>query len=605
MNLPPGNRSLTAILRWAGWFAAANAGLYALAGLRFLLLAPVAGDALGLAYMALAFLGHFALLAALPIGLVVVPLAVLVARRAVVMPAAVLLAAAGLTLLVIDGNVFAAQRYHLTPLTAVLFETTTWIFVALIGVIALAFEAMLAGAVWRWVDGARSRHGVLLAIILAGAWLGSQAIHIWADAIGHTPVTQLTRYMPAYFPIHAKRTLARLGLVDEATVERQRLLRRAGAGGGGALQYPLQPLRCAAPASTMPNVLVVLIDALRPDAIDARLLPNLAALREEGQYFAEHTSGGNSSRAGLFAMFYGLPSTYWDAFYGVQQPPLLIDQARNAGFDLALFAAPGFGTPTDIGRTVFAGIPGLPGERHDLSAVARNRAVTEEWLAWLGVHDPAKPFFGFLYYDPPMGEMPADADEQLPLNERFAGDEKIAGLWRQYRRSAQMGDGELGRVVDELRRRNLLDRTVLIVASDHGYEFDDNGLGYVGHASSYSQAQVRATLAMRWPGRASAVYRHRSSHFDLPVTLMQEIFGCENPPGDYAVGRNLFAGQNWEWLVAGSYNSHAILQPDRVIVTHPGGFVEALGADYRPLPGARIDPKVIEAAMRDMRRFYR
>lgn len=593
------------LLRWAGWFAAANAGLYALAGLRFLLLAPVSGDALGLAYTALAFIGHFALLAALPIGVVAVPLAVLVPRRAVVMPAAVLLAAAGITLLVVDGNVFASQRYHLTPLTAVLFESSTWILVALIGIVALAFEAMLAGAVRRWVEGAQARRGRLLAVALCGAWLGSQAIHIWADAIGHTPVTQLTRYLPAYFPIHAKRTLARLGLVDEATMERQRLLRRAGEGGGGALNYPLQPLRCAAPVAGMPNILIVLIDALRPDVIDARLLPNLAALRDQGQHFAEHSSGGNSSRAGLFSLFYGLPSTYWDAFYGVQQPPLLMEQVRAAGYGLALFAAPGFGTPTDIGRTVFAGIAGLPGERHDVSAVARNRAVTDQWLAWLGAHDTGKPFFGFLYYDPPMGEMSADANENLPFDERFAGNADIEGPWRQYRRAARLADAELGRVMAALRERELLERTVVIVASDHGYEFDDNHLGYVGHASSYSQAQVRATLAMHWPGRAAKVHRHRSSHFDLPVTLLQEIFGCGNPPEDYSVGRNLFEGRDWEWLVTGSYNSHAILQPDRVIVTHPGGFVEALGPDYRPLPGAQLDPQVIEAAMRDMRRFYR
>lgn len=593
------------LLRWAGWFAAVNGALYAVAGLRFLLLAPLPGDALGLAYAALAFVGHFALLAALPVGLLVVPLALLMPRRAVVMPVAVLLAAAGITLLVVDGNVFAAQRYHVTPLTAVLFETGTWMFIALIGVIALAFEAMLAGAVSRWIDAKPARGGYLLVVLLAGAWLGSQAIHIWADAIGHTPVTQLTRYLPAYFPIHAKRTLARLGLVDEATMQRQRLLRRAGEGGSGALQYPLQPLRCAAPAAGMPNVLIVLIDALRPDIIDARLLPNLAALREQGQFFAEHSSGGNSSRAGLFSMFYGLPSTYWEAFYGVQQPPVLMEQARAAGLDIGLFAAPGFGTPTDIGRTVFAGIADLPGERHDISAVARNRAVTDEWLAWLSARDAGRPFFGFLYYDPPMGEMPAGADAALPFNDRFAGEPRIEDLWRQYRRSARLADEELGRVMASLRERDLLDRTLVIVASDHGYEFDDNRLGYVGHASSYSQAQVRATLVMRWPGRAAAVYRHRSSHFDLPVTLMQEIFGCTNPPGDYAVGRNLFAGESWEWLVTGSYNSHAILQPDRVIVTHPGGFVEALGDDYRPLPGARLDPQVIEAAMREMRRFYR
>ena len=146
---------------------------------------------------------------------------------------------------------------------------------------------------------------------------------------------------------------------------------------------------------------------------------------------------------------------------------------------------------------------------------------------------------------------------------------------------------------------------MLVVLSDHGYEFDDNGLGYVGHASDYSPAQVRATLVMRWPGKPPAVYANRSSHYDIPVTLLQDLFGCTNDPTDYSVGRNLFAGRDWDWIIAGSYNSHAILEPDRVIVTHPGGFVEVLGPDYRPLQGAAVDAQVVESALRDMRRFYR
>lgn len=593
------------LLRWAGWFAAANAGLFALAGTRFLWFAPVGPEPLGILYAALAFSGHFAALAVLPLGLILLPLIGMVPKRTVVAAVAAVLYAAGLTLLVVDGNLFADQRYHLTPLTAVLFETSTWFFIALLGLIVLVFELILAGAIRRWLSKPGSRRGGLLAAVLASAWLASQFVHAWADAAGYTPVTQLTRYLPAYYPIHAKRTLARLGLVEEATAARQALLRRAGAATGGTLRYPLQPLRCTASPGPPPNILIVLIDALRPDVVDARLLPNLAALRDTGQYFAAHWSGGNSSRAGLFALFYGLPSSYWEAFYGVQQPPVLMQRIRAAGYALALFAAPGFSAPTDIGRTVFAGISGLPGERHDLSAVARNRAVTDEWLRWLEAHAVDAPFFGFLYYDPPMGEMPADPDAALALNERFAGDPEIESLWLQYRRAARLADGELGRVIESLRERQLLERTILIVASDHGYEFDDNHLGYVGHASSYSAAQVRAVLVLHWPGHPPAMYRHRTSHFDVPVTLLEELFGCQNPPADYSVGRNLFAGKDWDWIVTGSYNSHAILQPDRVIVTHPGGFVEALGADYRPLPDAELDAAVIEAALLEMRRFYR
>lgn len=592
------------LLRWTGWFAAANAAVFGLVGLRYLAAYPWDTDALGVVYAALTFIGHFALLAALPTLLIVVPVALLTGRRAWVSALAVVLMSAGLTLLVVDTNVFAEQRYHLTLLTALLFEARTWIFVGIIGVVALAFEALLAGYVWRWVDGRPARGGRMLAVSLIVCWLASQGIHIWADAIGHTPVTQFTRYLPAYFPIYAKRSLARLGLVDAQLVERARLLRSTGTDGGGQLNYPLRPLQCE-PVAGPANILIVLIDGLRPDAIHPGLTPNVLGLAGEGISFSNHWSGGNSSKAGLFSMFYGLPSTYMRTFYGVQQPPLLIAELRRRGYQLGLFAAPGFGSPADIGRTAFAGIAGLPGERHDLDAVARNRAVTEDWLTWLAQRESGRPFFGFLYYDPPMGEMPAEPGAALPLDERFTGNERARAAWRQYRLAAGLIDGELGRVLASLRGEGVSDDTIVVVLSDHGYEFDDNGLGYIGHASNYSAAQLRTPLIMRWPGRAPAEHRHRSSHHDLPVTLLQDALGCRNDPADYAVGRNLFAGTDWEWIIAGSYNSHAIVEPQRVVVTHPGGFVEILGVDYRPLRGAAVEPRVIEAALRDMRRFYR
>jgi membrane-anchored protein YejM (alkaline phosphatase superfamily) len=591
-------------LRWTGWFTVANAGMYGIVGLRYFATYSFDPDPLGLIYTVLAYAGHFALLAALPIGLFILPLALLVPRRAWIMAPAAIVAGLSLALLVLDTNVFAEQRYHLTPFIVLLFGGQTWIFVAVIAVVAVAFELLVAGSVWRWVEKRPTRRGRLVAALLCLSWVASQGIHVWADAIGHTPVTQLTRYLPAYFPVHAKRKLARWGLVDPLAVERQRTLSRTGTATGGQLRYPLRPLRCETPARPS-NLLIVLLDALRPDAIDPALMPNLAALRGEGSDFANHWSGGNSSRAGIFSMFYGLPSTYADAFYGVQQAPVLMSRIRDLGYQLALFAASGFTAPTDIERTVFAGIPGLPGERRDLGAVERNRAVTEQWLSWLAGRRPTRPFFGFLYYDPPMSDMSADTAAPLPMDDRFLTNERAHTAWRRYRLAARFLDGELRRVLASLRAAALLDETVILVVSDHGYEFDDNGLGYVGHASTYSPAQLRATLVVHWPGRPPATYEHRSSHYDIPATLLADLLGCANDPADYSVGRNLFSGRSWDWIIAGSYNSHAIVEPDRLIVSHPGGLVEILGPDYRPLRDARVDTSVVEAAVADMRRFYR
>jgi len=593
--------------RWAGWFGAANTVVFALVAQRFLWYYPFPDDWPGLAYAGLAFVGHFAMLASIPLLLILTPVILMLPSRRLVLSMGVLLTSLGLSLLFLDTNVFAEQRFHLSRLIMVLFEWFTWTMLAVFFIIILFFQSMLAGIVWRNLATAPApRGGKWVAIGLIACWLGGQGIHIWGDAVGHTPVTQFTRFMPLYFPIHAKRDLARLGLVDPEQVRKQRMLRGSVGDGDGQLQYPLQPMNCHADAENLPNLLVILVDALRPDAIHPELTPNIEAFRASSTSFSQNFSGGNSSRMGIFSLFYGLPSTYFQSFYDLQRPPVLMDQIKHFGYDAGLFSAVvGFGSPAQIDRTTFAGWPDLQEERSDLSIVERTRVVTDDWLNWFDRYSGTDPFFGFIYYDPPSAEMSDAGQGALPMDDRFTENEKASAEWRLYRQAISVVDEQIGRVIDSLRDRQVLDQTIVIIASDHGYEFDDNGLGYIGHASNFSPAQLRATLIIHWPGRPATEYTHRTMHHDVPVTLLQEVFDCSNSPREYSMGRNLFSGESWPWMMAGSYTNHAIVQPQQVIVSRPGGYVEVFGADYRPVPDFQLDPDLIQESLEVQRRFFK
>ena len=66
----------------------------------------------------------------------------------------------------------------------------------------------------------------------------------------------------------------------------------------------------------MPNVLVIVIDAMRADVLEPATAPRMSEFARGATRFASHYSGGNASRAGMFSIFYGVPATYWDAFAG-------------------------------------------------------------------------------------------------------------------------------------------------------------------------------------------------------------------------------------------------------------------------------------------------
>ena len=239
-------------------------------------------------------------------------------------------------------------------------------------------------------------------------------------------------------------------------------------------------------------------------------------------------------------------------------------------------------------RTVFAGVSNLHSGA-GLGRVEGNRKATQDFVQWIGARGGAAPFFATLWYNHSDLDIGA-AGPALAPDGRYAGNPEAAARWLRYRRGLAVIDGEVAKALAALEASGRSDDTIVFVMGDHGFEFDDLGLGYYAHATNYGRYQLQTPLWMHWPGREPRRYTHRSSHLDLPATLLTELLGCRNPPADYSLGRNLFDGVSWDWIIAGSYHSYAIVEPGRIVVTSPGGFVEVLGDDYRTADDLKLDP---------------
>ncbi|BBI59911.1 hypothetical protein HSBAA_12170 [Vreelandella sulfidaeris] len=168
------------------------------------------------------------------------------------------------------------------------------------------------------------------------ALLGVHGWHAWADAHYDRDITGMTRHVPVFYPATAKRFFVEKGWVDpqavrdrvdlEATERRRR-------GEAQGLVYPSAPLSCSPPVSS-DNLLLVLLDTLRHDMLTPEVMPNLYRYANQPGWFRarEHISGGNSTKAGVFSLFYGLPVTYWDAFTASQTPPVLMERFEAADY---------------------------------------------------------------------------------------------------------------------------------------------------------------------------------------------------------------------------------------------------------------------------------
>jgi membrane-anchored protein YejM (alkaline phosphatase superfamily) len=592
------------LLRWVGWFAVVNATLLALVGLRYLWHYAALGHTVSWSYALIAYVGHLSALAGIPLLLLLAPLVALIPRPRLVLPLGVVVGSTGVAFMLLDSLVFAENRYHLNVLTFTLLEPKTWVFLAVYFLVALAIEAMLAGWVWRrTARGSTRRIGRYLALALVACFVASHLVHAWAEAHYDVSVTAFTRYLPLYQPLRNTGLLVRIGLIDRTQARERGVGAALAQPTPGELNYPLAPMRCE-PRVPKLNVLLVVIDAMRADSLTPEVAPRLSGLARAAIQFDRHYSGGTGSRPGVFSLFYGIPATYFDAFASRARPPVLMDVIRQHGYELGLFASAPIYRLVDLDRTAFAHLPNLrletsSGDR----ASGRDRVMTGEWLEWMARREPTRPFFGFVFYDAAVAvEPPPDYHPTIPAPTRASA--QLRSRNARYLTAVHYVDSLLGRVLDDLERRKLLDQTIVIVTSDHGIEFDENGLGFKGHGTAYSDYQMHTPLVVRWPGRSPGRVARRTSHNDIAPTLLTDLFGCTNPPSDYASGSSLFSNAQWSWLVVASYREFAVVEPERVTVVFPAGY-EVRGQDYR-LSRTQTPPRdALRAAMQEMSRFYR
>lgn len=595
------------LLRWLGWFAMANALILGLIGLRYLDGGSTAATPLAWVYLVTIYVSHHAWLALVPLFLLVSPFILLRPSLRWSKILAVLLMAVMIAVIMLDSLLWSQSRFHINILTLKILGSSSLIFAAVMFVIALLFESLLATRVWSWVVSSPAHKGRLLALLIAACFVIAQGIYAWADASYYVPVTSVAQQLPVQRGFTAKKLLVRYGLVDISQSRERQLANRLASGSQqpqtANLNYPLAPLQCSVAEPL--NLVIILVDSMRSGMLEKGLTPNMDQFaRQRASQFTNHFSAGNSSRMGTFSLFYSLPPGYFSSFEALQKPPVLMDRLMAENYQLGLFSSSNMYRPVTLDRTAFANVPNLRIETKPVDAPAwqRDRIMNAEWLQWLDQRSTDRPFFGFIFYDavndnvyPPEYADRVDINPEDPLPEEFA----------DYKISVMFVDELVGQVLADLQSRGLNENTVILISSDHGEEFNENGDGLQGHGSGYSRYQLGVPMLVAWPGMQPQVFSHRTSHYDIAPTLMRRLLGCSNAFSDYSSGNDLYDGPQWDWLVAGSYYNYAVLEPEQVTVTFPNGMYEVRDENYRLLDHPQFNGDVLEAVMRENTRFHK
>ena len=348
------------MFRWALWFLFANAAVLLLICLNYLKTMPAPESPLAQVFLGLSYPGHcFSL--SLYMFPVIAAVILVYPRRRVVFGVAILLELSLLLLIIIDSLVFAQYRFHLNGMVWNLITSgaagdvlpvTGMLWLVLLGAIIFVAlgEWLLAVLSWRWVLKERKHYGIAIGASVVVIIIFSQVMHAWANANNYTQITSQVRYLPGYKPLTMKRFMRKMGFIVNNEAAKLQLSSHH-----SALRYPLETLACSDSKKQNMSLLMVVIDSWRFDALTPEITPNISRLGKGSQNFGNHFSSGNSTRFGIFGLFYGLYGTYWHSLLAEEQSPVLMRELEKRSYRMGVFASAPLINP-EFDRTVFADI---------------------------------------------------------------------------------------------------------------------------------------------------------------------------------------------------------------------------------------------------------
>ncbi|RMH03702.1 MAG: hypothetical protein D6702_05280 [Planctomycetota bacterium] len=413
----------------------------------------------------------------------------------------------------------------------------------------------------------------------------------------------------------------------------------AAAGHSGVVVTAAQPSSSKAAAATAPagtpNVLMIVIDTLRADHLGCYgygqdTSPRLDALAAGGLRFAAAYAQATWTRPSVASLMTSLhPASHLTNDLHARVAPELQTLAETA-HDRGL-ATVGFSANRNV-SAVFGFDQGFDSfwthASEDLNSILRFTTwervleigrgfglfrnqqppsvaadVTDRVLAWADGHD-GRPWFAYVQYIDPHGpyDPPADFLAEIgvePLDREAvakmdihhgnkpwpffqvedADPALVARLVELYDAEIRYCDREVGRLLDGLRERGMLDNTYVVVTADHGEEFYEHK--QFGHGQSAFEELSHVPLIITGPGVRSGVVDQRVELIDLYPTVATWI-GAAVP--ERIQGRDL--GD----LIAGGRRP----EPSEALITNIKGYeLCAWVFGHEKLVRIELDGKVV------------
>ncbi len=299
------------------------------------------------------------------------------------------------------------------------------------------------------------------------------------------------------------------------------------------------PPRPVAPElQEQPNLLFVVVDTLRADALGAmgaagNPSPHFDRLAESGALYERAFGHSSWTRPGFASLWTsGLPCSH-QTYRKADVLPHTLDTVAEVlqrhgyttaalvnnvnvtasfnfhqGFDMFRFMRPKYpfgASEASFRLTAYQGLR-LLWERYlnrekRVQRYYRDASeMTDEAIRWLRVHGQERWFLVVHYMDPhdPYFPHPADGTGFARVEHPRPDPEATEAIKALYRGEVRYWDEHFGRLIQVLEARGSLDSTAIVVTSDHGEEFGEHG-GF-WHGTRLYDEQLQVPLLVVPPG---------------------------------------------------------------------------------------------------------
>ncbi|MFZ4831660.1 LPS biosynthesis-modulating metalloenzyme YejM [Rouxiella sp. Mn2063] len=568
------------MISWGHWFALFNILLGLGLGSRYLFVSDWPSSFEGRVYALVSWLGHFSFVGFAAYLLIVFPLTFVVMSQRLLRFLSAILATMGLTLLLVDTEVFTRFHLHINPVVWDLVVNPgegemarDWQLMFICVPVIFLIEMLFGTWAWQKLRSLNRRNFAKpLVALFISCFVASHLMYIWADANFYRPITMQRSNLPLSYPMTARKFLEKHGLLD-AQAYKQRLIEQ-GDPEALSVEYPLNSINVRDSGSGY-NLLMIVVDGLHASTT-AKDMPMLATFAAQNVSFAQHYSSGNMNDTGLFGLFYGISPTYLDGVINSRKPSALISALTQQNYEFGLFASDGFNSR--LYRQALLSDFSLP------APVQQDDAqTTQQWQLWLKARND-RPWFSYLSFDATSDALA----QKLP---------KGSSVQSTYQQAASRVDQQINNVLQTLQERGELDKTVVIITASQGINFNSN-------ASALSRDRLQVPLIIHWPGTPAQTINKLTSHEDVMTTLMQRLLHVSTAPADYSQGEDLFsARRRHNWVTSSNDGSLVITTPTQTIQLENNGEYHAYNKIGHRLNDQKPELGLLLQVLTDQKRF--